>query len=115
MWDLAVREEDYARADSLLRRKFTADKLPLEHRAMLALVQRDSAALARLLDEVRKKASGYPYAAVFIALYLEDFRTAEEFAAAALASPRPQVLRDSLHQLLAVLALAQGSWTGAKR
>jgi len=115
MWDLAVREEDYARADSLLRRKFTADKRPLEHRAMLALVQRDSGALARLLDEVRNKSSGYPSAPASIALYLNDFRAADEFATAALASPRPQAIRDSLHQLLAVLALAQGSWTAAKR
>jgi tetratricopeptide (TPR) repeat protein len=114
MWDLAVREEDYARADSLLRRKFTADKLPLGHRAMLAIVRRDSAARARILAEARTQSSGYPFAPEWIALYLNDIPAATEFAQAALASPRPRAVRESVHQVLALLALAQGRWNDAK-
>jgi tetratricopeptide (TPR) repeat protein len=114
MWDLAVREEDYARADSLLRRKFTADNLPLGHRAILAIVGGDSAARGRLLAEARKQSSGHPYAPEWIALHLNDFPAATEFAQAALASPRPRAVRESVHQFLALLALAQGRWSAAK-
>src|SRR5919202_6080918 len=110
MWDLAVREEDYAEADSLLRRKFTPDKVPLGHRALLASVRRDSVALRRLLDEMRKQTSGYPFAPQVLALYLNDFTAASEFAQAALASPRPKAMKEPVHQMLAVLALAQGRW-----
>jgi tetratricopeptide (TPR) repeat protein len=114
MWDLAVREEDYARADSLLRRKFTPDRLPLGHRALLAIVQRDSAALARTLQDEKTKTAGYPFASEWIALYLNDFPTAEAFAQAALASPRPNAMREAVHQHLARLALAQGRWSAAR-
>ncbi len=114
MWDLAVREEDYAAADSLLRRKFSPDKLPLGHRALLAIVQRDSAAQERLLDEARKQRSGYPFAPQWIAVYLNDFTAATKFAQAALASPRPPAAKEAVHQVLAQLALAQGRWTAAK-
>lgn len=114
MWDLAVREDDYARADSLLRRKFSADKLPLAHRALLAIVRRDSAGRERILDEAKKQTSGYPLAPGLIALYLNDFTSATEFAQAALTSPRPRATRESVHQILALLALAQGRWTAAK-
>ena len=114
MWDLAVREEDYAEADSLLRRKFTPDKVPLGHRALLASIRKDSLALRRLLDEMKNQVSGYPQAPEVLALYLNDFTAASDFAQAALASPRPRATRESVHQILALLALAQGRWTAAK-
>ena len=114
MWDLAVREEDYAEADTLLRRKFAADKLPLFHRALLALVRRDSATVERLLDEAKKPTSGYPYAPGDIALFLNDFTTAARFAQAALTSPRPPSIKAVVHQTLALIALAQGRWAAAK-
>jgi tetratricopeptide (TPR) repeat protein len=114
MWDLAVREEDYAKADSLLRRKFTPEKLPLGHRALLARVRRDTVAVLRLLDEMKQQKSGYPFAPEVLALYLNDFDLASEFSEAALASPRPRAMRASVHQDLALLALAQGRWTDAK-
>jgi tetratricopeptide (TPR) repeat protein len=113
MWDLAVREEDYSRADSLLRRKFTPEKLPLGHRAMLAIVRRDTTGLRGLLSEARKQKSGYPWAPEWIAVYLNDFKRAVDFADAALASPRPQSLRAPVHRLLGLLALAQGRWSAA--
>jgi tetratricopeptide (TPR) repeat protein len=114
MWDLAVREEDYAEADSLLRRKFSGDRLPLGHRALLALIRRDPAAVQRMLDEAKKPTSGYPFARTVIALYLNDFITAGRFAQAALTSPRPPAVKASVHQVLAQIALAQGRWGAAK-
>ncbi len=114
MWTLAVREEDYTTADSLMRRKFPADKVPLGHRGILAIVRRDSAAFELILDKVRNQASGYRFGPEWIALYLNDFSRAAEFAQAALASPRPAAVRDSVHQLLALLALAEGRWNAAK-
>jgi len=114
MWDLAVREEDYAEADSLLRRKFSIDKLPLGHRALLALVRQDSATVERLLDEAEKPTSGYPLAPGVIALHLNDFATASRFAQAALRSPRPPGAKAFVHQTLALIALAQGRWSAAK-
>ena len=114
MWDLAVREDDYARADSLMRRKFTPENLPLGHRALVALAQRDSAALARALDAEKTTTAGYPFASEWIALYLNDFSTAQAFARAAQASPRPKALRERGHLFLAKLALAQGQWDAAQ-
>jgi tetratricopeptide (TPR) repeat protein len=113
MWDLAVREEDYVKADSLLRRKFTPDKLPMVHRAILALARRDSAAHARLVDETRRQVRGNLFAPLAIAVHLNDVEAAEEFAQAALASPRPRALRDSVHEIRALLALSQGRWKAA--
>jgi tetratricopeptide (TPR) repeat protein len=114
MWDLAVREEDYAKADSLLRRKYTPDKLPLGHRAMLAVLRRDSAARSQLLEEARRETSGWPEAPWWLALFLNDFRAAEEFGQAALASRRPRALREDVHVVLAWAELAQGKWKAAK-
>jgi tetratricopeptide (TPR) repeat protein len=115
MWDLAVREEDFLKADSLLRRKFAPDKLPQSHRSIVALARGDSAGFRRILDEARTQRSGHPYAPSDIAVYLNDFAAAKEFANAVLASPRPSAVRDSLHQFLGVLALAEGRWSSAKR
>lgn len=108
MWDLAVREEDYAEADSLLLRKFTPGKRPLGHRAMLAIVRGDSAWRAQLLEEARRETKGYPFAPWWIAIFLHDFANAKEFAKAAIASPRPRPVRDHVHQALAWIELAQG-------
>jgi tetratricopeptide (TPR) repeat protein len=115
MYDLAVREEDYARADSLLRRKFSPGKLPLGPRAVLAIVQGDSAGLSQVLRELRSQAAGHPYAPEAIAIYLADFPTAQTFAEAALASPRPKPVRDSVHQFLGLLAVARGQWRVARQ
>ncbi len=114
MWDLAVREEDYIEADSLLRRKFTPDKLPLVHRALMASVRRDSATVRQLLNEMKSQSSGYPFAPGALAAHLNDFRGATDFARAALASPRPKATREAAHLILASLALAQGRWSDAK-
>src|SRR5262245_40935617 len=114
MWDLAVREEDYIAADSLLRRKFTPANLPLEHRAILAIVRRDSGGRARILTEAQEQSRGHPFAPEKIARYLNDFDAAREFAQAALVSPRPKALRDSVYLFLASLALAQGQWKAAR-
>jgi tetratricopeptide (TPR) repeat protein len=114
MWDLAVREEDWAEADSLFLRKFTPEKMPLGHRAMLAIVRGDSAVRAKLLDEARRETRGYPNAPWWIANFLKDFTAAEQFAQAALASPRPRPLREHVHMALAWIELAQGRRQASK-
>jgi hypothetical protein len=63
---------------------------------------------------MKTQSSGYPFAPEVLALYLNDFSTASDFAQAALASPRPRATRESVHQILAALGLAQGRWTAAK-
>jgi tetratricopeptide (TPR) repeat protein len=115
MWDLAVREEDYAKADSLLRRKFTPDKLPMGHRAIMAIVRGDSAARAQLLTRFRQKSSGFFHTSLAIALHVKDFATAREVARAVLDAGRPQTTRDSVHLILASFALAEGRWSEAKQ
>jgi tetratricopeptide (TPR) repeat protein len=115
MWDLAVREEDYAEADSLLRRKFLNAKLPMGHRALLSIVRHDSAEVSRLLDEIKSQVAGHASAHEVIAVHLADFPMAQRFAEAAMASQRPKAIRDSVHQFLALLAIAGGQWSAARQ
>jgi tetratricopeptide (TPR) repeat protein len=81
---------------------------------MRAIVRRDSAARAQILEEARRETSGYPITPWWIAVYLHDFTAAKEFAQAALASPRPRSVRAQVHEVLAWFELAQGRWKAAK-
>src|SRR5207245_8428464 len=112
MWDLAVREGDYARADSLIRRLSLS---PFGGRAWDAFARGDSAARARILDEAKlaDRAAALPDAAEFIAVYLEDFATAEQFLHLALAPRQKPSLRASAHQLLGMIQIAKGRWRAA--
>src|SRR2546426_12663786 len=109
MWDLAVREGDYARADSLIRR---LSRTPFSGRALDAFARGDSAARARILDEAR--VSDRPTAllddAEFIAVYLEDFATAWQFLRLALAPPQNPSLRASAPRLLGFIQISKGRW-----
>src|SRR2546425_9679666 len=71
MWDLAVREGDYARADSLIRR---LSRTPFSGRALDAFARGDSAARARILDEARvsDRPTALLDAAEFIAVRSEE-------------------------------------------
>lgn len=114
MWDLAVREEDYDAADSLLPR-FPAPP-PLSMRVLSALARGDSATRARILDELRTADNRQPQiAARFVATYLEDFTTAEQLARLNLAPQRRPALRAGVQEFLAWLELARGRWSGARR
>ncbi len=110
MWDLAVREADYTTADSLVRR---LSHLPFSLRAFDAFARGDSAARVRILDEAKRsdRPQGALFAAQFVALHLEDFTTAEQFARFALAPRHKPGSRSSGHLLLAMLELARGRWT----
>ncbi len=114
MWELAVREEDFARSDSLIRRKFAGPTVPLDHRAILAIVSGDSAGLSQMLAEARRSNHEEAlFASQFIALYLRDFMVAERFARIGLAPGRAPIVQDSSRKLLASLDLAQGRWRAA--
>src|SRR3989442_14499459 len=112
MWDLAVREGDYARADSLIRR---LSRTPFSGRALDAFARGDSAARARILDEAKlsDRPTALLDAAEFIAVYLEDFATAEQFLRLALAPGQKPSLRASAHQLLGMIQIAKGRWSAA--
>ena len=56
MFDLAVREDDWARADTLIRRKFP-ERLPYDVRVGFAVFRKDTAGL-RLLRAEGQEAAG---------------------------------------------------------
>jgi tetratricopeptide (TPR) repeat protein len=112
MWDLAVREGDYARADSLVHRKWR--EIPLYIRAVDAFARGDSAARQRILREASRSDPALVLASArLIALYLEDVATAEQLARFATAPGQKPASRAAGHRLLAVLELTQGRWSAA--
>jgi tetratricopeptide (TPR) repeat protein len=112
MWDLAVREEDYQGADSMMRR-MTAP--PLSMRMLLTLVRGESAARAGIVEEARASDSRQSQiAARYVATFLEDFATAKSLAELDLAPRRRPPIRANAQLLLAWLEVAGGRWAGAK-
>jgi len=112
MWDLAVREEDYEGADSMMRR-MTAP--PLSMRILLTFVRGDSAARAGIMEHARAADSRQSQiAARYVATFLEDFATAESLAELDLAPRRKPPIRANAQLLLAWLEVARGRWTAAK-
>jgi tetratricopeptide (TPR) repeat protein len=121
MFDLAVREDDWARADTLMRRKFPTG-LPYDVRVVFAAQRRDSAALALLHEEGRKSAGvkGRRKDRVFeagllLAAYLEDLDAAEEVARFSTSASLAPGTRSAAHLLLAQLGAGGGRWSHAKR
>jgi tetratricopeptide (TPR) repeat protein len=112
MWDLAVREEDYQGADSMMRR-MTAP--PLSMRILLSFARGDSAARAGVLKEaVASDSRQSQIAARYVATFLEDFATAKSLAELDLAPRRRPPIRANAQLFLAWLELARGRWTAAK-
>jgi tetratricopeptide (TPR) repeat protein len=112
MWDLAVREGDYARADSLVRRRYPDP--PWSIRAIDAFARGDSAARARILADARRSdGPGALFAAQWIAQYLGDLATAEQVAHFATAPRQRPGVRAAGHRVLAQLELAGGRWRAA--
>ncbi len=112
MWDLAVREEDYKGADSMMRR-MTAP--PLSMRILLTFVRGDSAARARIIEDARAADSRQSQiAARYLATFLEDFATAGSLAELDLAPRRKPPIRANAQLFLASLELARGRWIAAK-
>ena len=112
MWDLAVREDDYAAVDSILSRYSEA---PLSYRIVPAYARGDSAGKARHTEEARVlDARQSQIAARYVATFLEDARAAEELARLDLQPRRNAAIRLGAQTLLAWLDVARGRWAGAK-
>src|SRR3990172_7666328 len=117
MWDLAVREADYAAAEDMLRRFQAPPRLqmaPLSMRILQTFARGDSAARARILAEAtvadnRQSQIG----ARFLATYLEDLAAARRVAQLDLAPRRRPAIRAGAQESLAWLELAAGRWSTA--
>jgi tetratricopeptide (TPR) repeat protein len=121
MFDLAVREDDWGRADTLIRRKFPRG-LPYDVRVAFAAHRRDTAELVALRAEGRETAGQKGRrkdraleAGSLLAGCLEDLNAAEEFTGFSTAPSLPVGTRAAAHLLLAQIAAAGGRWTDAKR
>ncbi len=121
MFDLAVREDDWARGDTLIRRKFPQG-LPFDVRVVFAAVRKDTASL-HLLQEEGKQTAGQKgrkgdralEAGVLLANYLEELEQAQEFTRFSTQASLPTRIRAPAHLQLAKLAVAGGRWSVAKQ
>src|SRR5262245_48608697 len=112
MWDLAVREEDYSGADSMMRR-MTAT--PLSMRILLTFVLGDAPARAMIVEEARGSDNRQSQiAARYLATFREDFASARTLAELDLAPRRRPTIGTSAQLFLAWLELGRGRWTAAK-
>jgi tetratricopeptide (TPR) repeat protein len=121
MFDLAVREDDWARADTLIRRKFP-ERLPYDVRVVFAALHRDTANLRLLRSEGRETAGQKGRrkdraieAGLLLASYLEDLERAEEFTRFSIRPSLPPRIRATAHLVLAELGAAGGRWTAANQ
>ena len=121
MFDLAVREDDWARADTLIRRKFP-EKLPFDIRVLFAVFRKDTAGLKLLRDEGRatagqrgRRRDRAVEAGMVLAHYLENVERAEEFTRFSTNASLPARTRAAAHLFLAELGTAGGRWSAAKQ
>lgn len=121
MVDLAVREEDWARADTLIQRKFPQG-LPYDMRVLFAVARNDTAPLPALREEGRatagqrgRRRDRSVEAGLALASYLEDLERAEEFTRPSTNPALPTRTRATAHLLLAELGAAGGRWTAARQ
>lgn len=121
MFDLAVREDDWARADTLIRRKFP-EKLPYDIRVLFTVSRKDTAGLKLLRDEGRatagqrgRRRDRAVEAGMVLASYLEDLERAEEFTRLSTDPSRPERTRAAAHLFLAELGVAGGRWSAVKQ
>jgi hypothetical protein len=120
MFDLAVREEEWAKADTLIRRKFP-QQLPYDIRVLFAVVNKDTARLTALREEGRATAGQRGRwgdraveAGLVLASYLEDLGGAEEFTRFSTNPALPARTRAAAHLILAELGAAGGRWSAAR-
>ena len=121
MFDLAVREDDWARADSLIRRRFPR-QLPYDVRVVFATIRQDTAALRQLRAEGQETAGQRGRrgdraleAGWALASHLEALEQSEEVSRLSTRPFLPAGTRASAHLFLADLAAAGGRWTAARR
>lgn len=113
MWDLAVREADYARTDTLVARY--RGPPPLSIRLVPALGRSDTVAVRGLLAEAREQENRQlQIAARYVATYLENFALADSLARLDLEWRQRAANRANVQLLLAWLAVAGGRWSAAR-
>jgi len=112
MWDLAVREDDYAAAASMVSRMKSP---PPSMQILLTFAQGDSAARAAVVERARGLDSHQSQiAARFVATFLRDFAAAESLARLDLQERRSLPIRLRAQTFLAWLELARGHWGASK-
>ncbi len=116
MMELAGREHDYTRYDSLatLLAKRRNTPPPFVARALLALGSGDAGRRAELLAEVRGPDAADAMPVWAVATFTEDLDAARRLALASLArAPRPRETA-LLHHALAGIELAAGRWPAGR-
>jgi tetratricopeptide (TPR) repeat protein len=120
MFDLAVREERWAAADTLIRRKF-GDQLPYDIRVLFAFVRKDTVGQRQLRAEGPRMAGKKGRridraleAGSLLSIYLENLDRAEGFTRFSTSPSLPAGIRASAHRFLGDLAVAGGRWTAAR-
>ena len=121
MYDLAVREERWAAADTLIRRKF-GDQVPYGDRVLFAFAWKDTAAQRQLLAEGpriagekgRRIGDKALEAGTWLTIYLEDLDRAEQFASFDTVPSVAAGTRASTHRFLGNLYVAGGRWAAAR-
>src|SRR5688572_33124852 len=109
MWDLAVREQDYASAQAMLQRYRGA--APWSNRMLLAFARGDSAARAGLLEEAKASENRQvQIAARLVATYLGDLTSAEELARLALAWRSQTAIRQDRQMPIGWSESGRGRW-----
>jgi tetratricopeptide (TPR) repeat protein len=113
MWDLAVREEDYEAADSMLAR---LAQPPLSMQLFSAIARQQPAARETLLLAARAANSRQSQiAGRYLATFLEDLAGADSVARFDLVSTRRQPIRAGAGLFLSWLEVARGRWSQARR
>jgi hypothetical protein len=120
MFDLAVREDEWAAADTLIRRKF-GDKVPYDVRVLFAFQRKDTAGQRQLrvegaqaAGEKGRRIDRALEAGLVLSIYLEDLGQGEEFTRFSTNPSLSTRTRASAHRFLGDLAVARGRWTTAK-
>ncbi len=112
MWDLAVREDDYAAATSMVSRMKSP---PPSMQILLTFARGDSASRAAIVERARNLDSRQSQiAARYVATFIQDFAAAESLARLDLQSRRSPAIRVGAQIFLAWLELARGRWSASK-
>jgi tetratricopeptide (TPR) repeat protein len=122
MYDLAVREERWAAADTLIRRKFGDQGVPYGDRVLFAFARKDTAAQRQLLAEGpriagekgRRIGDKALEAGSWLAIYLEELDRAKQFASLDTVPSVAAGTRASTHRFLGNLNVAGGRWAAAR-
>lgn len=113
MWDLAVREDDYRAAASMVQRM--KEKAPLSMRVLLTFASGDTAKRAAIVEQARVSDSRQSQiGGRYVATFLEEFAAAESLFRLDLAERRRAPIRVNAQIFLAWLEVARGRWSAAR-